>query len=196
MIMQSKIRFGLAIFALLSITACSSNTNRIETGGTERTNVHLNESAALLVTTPKDGGYRGKIYGGSGAIVASRIDASLSRYARLVDVSPTPYHSLNTLQDEISKNGYEYIVVPTIIVWENKDKPWSKIPSQINVKISVIDTATGKEVSSNFLQAKGTSSSSIFSIFDTTSDTDGPEGLLSEMADDYVDTLYGANFIL
>jgi hypothetical protein len=194
--MRSGIHLGLAILALLSLTACSGDYNRIETGGTERINVRLDESAAVLVTTPKDGGYRGKIYGGSGAIVASRIDASLSRYARLVDVSPYAYRSLNALKDEIAKNGYEYIVVPTIIVWESEDKPWSKTPSQVNVKISVIDAMTGKEISSNFLQAKGTSSPGILGLFDADSDADGSEGLLSEMADDYVDTLYGANFIL
>lgn len=158
-------------------------------GGTERTNTRLDESVAVLVTTPKDGGYGRKLYDGSGAAVARRTDAAFSRYARIVDVYPSGYHSLNDLKEIIAKNGYGYVVVPTIAVWEHKDKDWSAIPSQVSIRISVIDATTGKEISSNFLEAKGPPSSSVYSLLN--SDIEGPEELLSELADDYVDTLYG-----
>ncbi len=166
--------------------------NRTETGGTRRTGLRLDESAAVLVTTPKDGGYGGKIYNGSGAAVARIIDASFSRYARIVDVYPSEYHSLSELKDTITKNGYGYIVVPTIYVWEHRTTDWSKVPSQVSVKISVLDAASGKEISSNFLEGQGVSSSSVLSLFDLTAD--GPKELLPNLADDYVDTLYGAIF--
>lgn len=188
--MLSKIRFGLALSALLLVAACANSYNRIEMGGTERIAARLDEDAAVLVMTPRDGSNGKRTYAGSGAIVARRVDAAFSRYARLVDRYPTEYHSLNDLQDVIIKNGYGYIVVPTIVFWEQGGKDWSKASSQASVKISVIDAATGKIVSSNVLEAKGPSPSSLYNILD--SDTDGPDELLSQLADDYADAVYGA----
>jgi len=185
----SKGRFILAIFFPILLAACSNTYNRVETGGTERTGVHLDESVAVLVTTPKDGGYNGKLSIGSGAIVARRTDAAFSRYARLVDVYPSEFHSLNELKDTIAKNGYGYIVVPTIAVWEHETSDWADTPSQVSVKISVIDATTGKEISSNFLEAKGEPPSSIYSLLGL--GDEGPEELLSDMANGYVDDLYG-----
>lgn len=188
---NSKARLIFAVFVLISVSSCSNNYNRIETGGTERTSVRLNEDVAVLVTTPKDGGYGRQIENGSGVAAARTIDASFSRYARLVDVYPSEYHSLNELRDVIAKNGYGYIVVPTITVWGRKDNSWSKVlPTQVSVKISVIDAKTGREVSSNFLEGHGTSPSSFSSLFEASDER--PEELLSDLSDDYVDTLYGA----
>jgi len=190
--MLSKSKFGIIVAAAFLLTACANTYNRTETGGTERTGVHLDESVAVLVTTPKDGGYGGRIYGGSGVAVARIVDSSFSRYARIVDVYPSEYHSLGDLKDIIAKNDYGYIVVPTISIWERRTTDWSKTPTQVSVKMSVIDVATGKEISSNFLEAKGASSSSLVSFFG--SSIDRPEDLLSDLTDDYVDTLYSAIF--
>ena len=134
------------------------------------------------MTTPKDGGYAGKIYKGSGAAAASRIDAAFSREARLVDVYPSEYHSLDELKDVIAKHDYGYIVVPTLTVWGRTEKTSPKAINQVSVKISVIDAATGEEISSNSLEAKGAATSSLYSLF---SSNVGTDELLLNAADGY-----------
>ena len=181
-------RLGWAVLALFSVSACANTYNRIETGGTDRTHSRLDESVAVLVTTPKDGGYAGKIYKGSGATAARRIDAAFSREARLVDVYPSEYHSLDELKDVITKHDYGYIVVPTLTVWGRTDKTAPKAPNQVSVKIWVIDAATGEEISSNSLEAKGASPSSLYGHFGSNLE---PDELLLNVTDDYVDELYG-----
>ncbi len=188
--MLPKIQHGLAILALLFVTGCANTYNRVEMGGTERTHTRLDESAAVLVMMPKDGGNGRKSYGGSGAVVAHTIDAAFSRYARLVDIYPTEYHSLNEIKDIIAKNDYKYIIIPTVVSWTYGGANWSKTATQVGVKISIIDAISGRTISSNFLESKGPSASSIYTLLD--SDTEGPEELLSNLADDYVDDLYGA----
>ena len=93
------------IVVLIMLASISSgrtdNPARLETGGVERIHDHLDATQAVLITTPKDGGYGDKTYRGSGAKVAQRIDASLSRYARLVDVTPQTYRDWLGLQQVI-----------------------------------------------------------------------------------------------
>ena len=186
--MKPTFRFYLTLAALFLVSACANTYDRIETGGTDRTSSRLDSSVAVLVTTPKDGGYAGKIYKGSGATAARRIDAAFSREARLVDVYPSEYHSLDELKDVIAKHDYGYIVIPTLTVWGRTDKTSPKAPNQVSVKVSIIDAATGEEISSNSLEAKGASPSSLSSLF---SSNLGPDELLLNATDDYVDDLYG-----
>ncbi len=187
--MHSKICRRLSVLILCLMTACSSSYNRIETGGTERTGMRLDDGLSVLVTTPKDGGYDDKIYKRSGTIVAHRIDAAFSTSARLVDIYPSEYHSLSDLKDVLAKNDYGYIVVPTINIWARTEKGFSKVPNQMSVKIVVLDATTGEELSSNVLEEKGVLPPSLFGS------NEEPEAMLLDAANDYVDDLYGVTFV-
>jgi hypothetical protein len=187
--MMRKFVFALACSYLL--VACSTPYSRTETGGTDRTNMRLEENEAVLVMTPKDGSYNQKTYIGSGALVARDIDASFSQYARLVDVSPSEFRSIKQLSETIIENDYGYIVVPTIISWRQQEHGWSKAVTHITLKIVVLDAKTGRELSANYLEAKNKSLSEGFNILNIfEDDAENPEDIVVQMADDYADTLY------
>jgi len=185
--MRIPARFYLAIvMVLLVLAACQPPYHRVETGGTDRILARLDKNATVLIMTPKDAVGEKQTYKSSGEAVARVIDTSMSRYARLVDVSPTPYVSYDQLKDTITKNSYGYIVVPTILKWQPKDD-WYWPVNEVSVKVSVLDALTGAEISSNILKGKGTVEADYnpISIYPA-----GPVQLLGQPVDEYMDLLY------
>jgi len=182
--MQFIRQFGTIVMVALLLGACTSTYVSTEAGGVEETNIHLQQTKAVLVTTPTDGSYEKTLYNGSGISVAQRTDTSFSRYASRVSVYPSEYHSIKELSDTIAKDDYGYIVVPTITHWEHRATAWSGLPSRASIKLTVLDAKTGKEISSTVVEGKSAS----FTLLRTS-----PEDLLPGLIDHYVDTLYGQN---
>jgi hypothetical protein len=188
--MQLGKNLALILVAMVMLTACENKYFRTETGGTERTRAHLDPSFAVLVTTPKDGGFSGKMFSGSGGTVAREIDASLSRYARIVDVFPGPFNSVQELAGYNAPANYGYVIVPIIHIWDRKTTGVKKEPAQVSIKLTIYDAVTGKEMSSNFLEAKAAFTASFLDYFSP--EKDDPEDLLAPLLDRYVDNLYGS----
>jgi hypothetical protein len=178
---------------VLALTACAENTyNRVETGGTARTDVRLDETLPVVITNVKDGGMMGKTSNHSGALVTRTVDASLSRYAKLVDVSPNEYQKPGDGRAG-PYTDYGYIVVPVITAWEIPDARHENAPTQIRVKLTVIDAATNEKLSSDFLEATAPAPYTLSALVNRGSDK--PSDMLSELVDDYVDALYGHDFL-
>ncbi len=182
--MQPQKQWGIVFVATLLLMGCTSTYVSTQAGGTEENSARLQESKSVLVTTPKDGSYKDKLYNGSGISVAQKTDTSFSRYAAHVTVYPSEFHSMKELNPKIAKEHYGYIVVPTITHWEHRATAWSGLPSRASIKLVVFDAQNGKEISSNVIEGKSAS----FTLLATS-----PEELLPGLIDNYVDSLYGQN---
>jgi hypothetical protein len=111
----------ISIGLILFVSACRGDDHvaRFDTGDTDRIKAHLDLLLPLLVMTPKEGNQDDKNYRNSGAVIAQPVDASLSRYVRIVDISPLNYPALANMQPLLANHVYGYIVVPVMIQGEN-----------------------------------------------------------------------------
>lgn len=77
--------------------------------------------------------------------------------------------------------NFEYYVIPEILHWEDRATEWSGIPDKIQVKISIYEGKTWKEVASTIISGK-----SKWATFGG----DHPQDLLPEPLNKYVESLY------
>ena len=164
------------LFSVLSGCADTHQLLRIDNDAS----VRLNQNGSIYVAAPKDGIYGNNNYHGSGANTAQIIRASFSRQTRNVEVA-REYEQFNKALEYAKNNGFQYLVFPTILHWEDRATEWSSIPDQVEVKIDIIDTARGKTVAAGIV--KGKSGIATFG-------GDHPQDLLPKPIDEFITSLY------
>jgi hypothetical protein len=81
----------------------------------------------------------------------------------------------------LRKSEFKYLVYPTILHWEDRATEWSALPDRIEVKIDLIETATGKLLDSVVIRGKSGLA---------TLGCDHPQDLLPKPVDEFVSTLF------
>ncbi len=122
------------------------------------------------MTVPGDGSYEAKSYAGSGQLVAQAVGAAFARSANQVHVAEARTDIDEALKSA-NKLGAGYVVVPTIAHWEQRATEWSGRPSRMAIRISILDAATGKQITAASVEGR----SRIVSFTSTT-----PESLLRD----------------
>ncbi len=148
--------------------------------GSEGGKVLLNRNASAYVAIPRDGVYGGTTYKGSGQNTAQVILAAFSKYLSQV-VTAQAYEDYKESLDRAKKEGYNYLIFPAILEWEDRATEWSAIPDRVSVKVTVVDTNTGRVVNSAIV--KGKSGLATFG-------GDHPQDLLPKPVGDYVSSLF------
>lgn len=164
----------LTLAALLSGCAATYKHEVVSAPG-----IKLERGLPLLIATPKNGSYGKKYYATSGQQTATVVQAAFARYSNEVVVSPH-CADLACLQTE-SKQRFNYLVVPQILHWEDRNTEWSGIPDRVEVKLVVSDARSSKELASVVISGK-----SKWATFGG----DHPQDLLPEPIQQYVESLY------
>jgi hypothetical protein len=186
--MKSGIQFCIIILAAsFGLAGCENKYDRMQTGGTERTGVHLDKDAAVLIATPRDPAHNRTIYKGAGEDLARMMNSTFSEYARIVDVYPESTVPLDKFKDAAGKSTYGYIVIPTIVDWGPHDKDFLKAINHAAIKVKILDALTGAEVSSTYIEGKSPEWDS-YNPFNMKAE--GLENLLYNPLDEYVYGLY------
>lgn len=168
------------IFATISILAgCSARykVNNIAGANTAR----LDRQKGLYIVVPEDGAYGTKQYPGSGQTVAQAIAAAFSSRASRVHIAERAKLANQEALDFARKLDAGYLVVPVIAHWEHRATEWSGRPSVMTIRVTILETSGGQQVSSTSIEGR----SRIIS-WTTTS----PESLLRDPLSKYVDSLY------
>ncbi len=140
----------------------------------------LAEDRRVMICTPEDGWYSTTRYPNSGDSTARALREAFVPYARLVTIGPQCDD--NTRLEDIDTSGYDYVVCPTILHWENRATEWSGLPDRIRIGL-VVYNASSRDV-----LAKGSyAGKSKWATFGG----DKPEDLLPEPTQRFVDQLYG-----
>ena len=142
--------------------------------------VLLDRNASAFISIPRDGVYGGTVYQGSGQNTAQIILAAFSKYLTRVDVAHT-YGEYKESLDQAKKEGYNYLIYPAILEWEDRATEWSAIPDRVSVKITVIDVNRGRVVDSVIV--KGKSGLATFG-------GDHPQDLLPKPIGEYASSLF------
>lgn len=115
--------------------------------------VVLDRNASAYIAIPRDGVYGGTIYNGSGQSTAQVILAAFSKYLPQV-VTAQAHEDYKESLDRAKKQGYNYLIFPAILEWEDRATEWSAIPDRVSVKITVVNTNTGRVVDSAIVKGK------------------------------------------
>lgn len=170
-----RVSVTMVLVALLSGCADSHQWLPQQSGST-----HLDRADKIYISTPFDGSYGNHTYAGSGRNTAQIIYSAFSRHSAAVTVGSST-SNLEQALEGARRSGQDYVVLPTILHWEDRATEWSMIPDKVEVKIEVVQVSSGAVVGSGI--AKGASGLS-------TLGGDHPQDLLPEPIETFVSSLY------
>jgi hypothetical protein len=167
------------IFLALCLTACSAKYQVNKFSGTDG-NVALDAKEAVFITIPADGAYGNTLYQGSGQTVAQAVAIAFSKSAKRVYTAAKPLSREEAIAESKRLNAM-YVVLPTIVHWEHRATEWSGRPSRMSIRLSVVDSSEGSELTSAAIEGR----SRIMTMTSTS-----PESLLRDPLAGYVAGLY------
>lgn len=170
-----KLAYVLLMSAFLS--ACADSHHLTHMGESP---VKLKPDGIVYISVPIDGHYGQTTYYGSGQTTTQIVVLAFSQHAVRVESG----HGLQDFDNalaEARKVSAKYLVVPTILEWEDRATEWSGIPDKASVKLAVVDTQTGVTLDSVII--KGKSGLATFG-------GDHPQDLLPKPIKEYVSSLY------
>jgi len=171
-------KYILITFFVVFLSGCMSDSNQVYS--TKDITKSLDRVERVYVSVPKDGVYGHINYGGSGKSVSRVIAMAFSKYNGIVE-SGAITQNYKEAMSYSKDNGYDYLVFPTILEWEDRATEWSGIPDKVSVKIAVINVKNENRLSSAII--KGKSGWATFG-------GDHPQDLLPEPIETYVDSLF------
>ena len=126
----------LGVVALVSMISCGTSMQQINR---LKSSVKLERNRNIYVARINDGAFNGKVYNGSGVMVARYFEIHLQPYATQI----------------VSEDKADYTVKAVITHWEPRRAEWSGVPTQVKIQVSVIDVSSGKELINKELTIKG-----------------------------------------
>jgi hypothetical protein len=139
----------------------------------------LLKGKSIVIATPANGFYESTEYSASGRMTAFAVRAAFERFSNATTVVPE-CKDLACLQ-RVQSSSFDYYVIPEILHWEDRATEWSGIPDKIEVRVSIYEGQSWKELASTIISGK-----SKWATFGG----DHPQDLLPEPLNKYVESLY------
>lgn len=117
------------------------------------TNIRLPATSAIYVARPTDGRYQHINYAGSGAKTAMEIRSILFPYFSRVEIGDRTETKSKALETARSA-GYDILIYPEILHWEDRATEWSGLPDQISVQVDLVNVEEGRTLDSTAISAK------------------------------------------
>jgi hypothetical protein len=140
----------------------------------------LSTNTAALVALPEDGRFEKIPYPGSGRKAALAVSKAFSKHLRSVDVTAQT-DTLAKHLEQARAGKFDYLIVPTIIHWEDRATEWSGRSDRIEIEVRAVDVPSEKTLSLGSVTGK-----SKWATFGG----DVPEDLLPVPLGVYVDWLF------
>lgn len=142
------------LIATLILSSCYPARRYVEPVPVQSDKLAVSRDDTVAIITPKDGGFSGHIYAGSGNVVAQK---TLEYLRRSIDESNI---RLYRSEDEYtrSKENFlvKYVIKPEILHWEDRATNWSGLPDVVKIDLYLVDAASSKNV--NIIKFVATSS--------------------------------------
>lgn len=174
-----KYSWILACAFVTSLLGCRAayNVDNLAGGSAAR----LDRQKMVYVLIPADGAYAGRPYSGSGQTVAQSVASAFAGVADRVQIADRRFESDSVAISAAKGAGADYVVIPVIAHWEQRNTAWSGIPSRMAIRLTIVDAATGKQLASTSIEGR----SRVVSFTAT-----NPDSLLREPLRQYVRGLY------
>ena len=168
----------IAIFVVIAtlISGCASTYK--QSNLTEPA-AKLLKGKSVVIATPTNGSYGNTEYSASGKMTALAVRAAFARFSNATTVS-TNCRDLDCLKGNESSK-FDYYAIPEILHWEDRATEWSGLPDKIEIKLSLYEAQSWKELATTIISGK-----SKWATFGG----DHPQDLLPEPLNKYVESLY------
>ena len=167
-----------ALTCLVLLSACAATPPHTASQTTQPS--RLNTAKAIYIAMPQDGVSGLDTYRGSGQLTAQIVRAAFERRAYTVK-NATQSQPLDQALETAKRTKCSYLVYPTIVHWEDRATSWSGIPDRVEIKIDILDVASGEIQHSTTI--KGTSGLRRLG-------NSQPQDLLPQPIEEFVLTLY------
>jgi hypothetical protein len=134
----------------------------------------------VFIAVPEDGIYGADTYRGSGQSTAQIIYSAFAKHTRSAQVGRS-VQGFDQALAAARTSGQKYLVYPTILHWEDRATEWSAIPDKVEVKVELVDSATGTALVSGVIRGKSGLA---------TFGGDHPQDLLPKPVEEFVSSLY------
>jgi hypothetical protein len=172
-----KISKLFSLLLLLLLIGCSDTHQLVRFEGSGPT---VSKDATAYIVLPKDGIYGSIIYQGSGMTVAQAVEKAFTPYLREIKIA-SRREPLKTALSSAHTLGFDYVIEPEIVHWEDRNTGWSGRPDVASIKLSIVDVASGMVIDS--AELGGTSKVMSWSL-------EHPEDLLPKPLADYAANLF------
>jgi hypothetical protein len=158
---------------MIVLTGCATHRNT----SLVVPNAKLQRDKSVAIAVPPNGSYGGRSYVGSGRMTADALRAAFARHTyRAVILDGC--QDLNCL---LAQSGQDYLVLPEIFHWEDRNTEWSGRRDRLEVKITVFSGATHAPIASTVVTAK-----SSWATFGG----DHPQDMLPKPISEFINSLY------
>jgi Domain of unknown function (DUF4823) len=140
----------------------------------------LRANASALVALPEDGHFEKNSYPGSGRTTGLAVSAAFARHLQRVDSTPETA-ALAVQLDKARAAKSDYLIVPTVVHWEDRATEWSGRPDRIEIEIRTVDAPSGETLALGSVKGKSKWA---------TLGGDSPEDLLATPIEAYVGWLF------
>ena len=113
----------------------------------------LSRGASAYIALPADGRYGTIVYTGSGPQTAQLIAAAFAPYLSRISVATASEDVATTIRSA-KAGGYDYIVYPEILHWEDRATEWSGKPDLVSIKISIVQADSGEVIDSGIVEGE------------------------------------------
>lgn len=163
---------ALALVLAPFLTSCEQFTTK------QTSDLRARNSA--LVAVPLDASSGGKMYEGSGKEVGDIVAAAFRRHVRHVELMSGSAFT-NSMDPSTGASRYDYIVIPSILHWEDRNQRKSWREGEIMIGVRVLRARDGT-VLADWQITKPSKVSTLFK--------GGPADQLAEPVREYVDKLF------
>jgi len=144
---MKKLGLLLAIFIL---SACTAKYDVIRHDDKQ---LSINDS--YYISNPKDGKYDGENYVNSGEMTRDALFNELS----ILGINAEKEDEILSKNDSLlsaKQKGYDILIYPTILHWEDRATEWSGLRDRAKIKLELIDTNTEATVDNTNFDLVGT----------------------------------------
>ena len=141
------------ILALLAAAAlCGGCVHKYNLNSVSRTGV-LRTNAVALIALPADGHFEQINYPDSGRKAALAVSAAFARHLQRVDTTPEVVPFAAQLEQARAAKS-DYLIVPTVVHWEDRATEWSGRSDRIEIEIRTVDAPSGETLALGSVQGK------------------------------------------
>ncbi len=142
-------KLGL-LFAIFILSACTAKYDVIRHDDKQ---LSINDS--YYISNPKDGQYDGDNYVNSGQMTRDALFNELSILGVKAEKADETLSKDDSLLNA-KQQGYNILIYPTILHWEDRATEWSGLRDRAKIKLELIDTNTESTVDSTVFDLVGT----------------------------------------
>jgi len=130
---------SILLFALPLLASCASTST---VAPTLMTATRFSKDDGFYVSVPHDGKFEARVYAESGLQTAHAVEAELLRHTTTVEVGSAA-EGRESARTTAQARKLRYVVVPTILHWEDRATEWSGRLDKLQVRIEVVDAEAG-----------------------------------------------------